>query len=96
MLSIARGSAPGLHVSFDNNRALTRDRYVKAIRSALEAEGLQSNLYSGHSFRIGVATTAAAKGVSNVLIKTTGRWESSAYTLSVRTSRELLTDVARQ
>ena len=62
---------------------------------ALAAEGMQLSFYSGHSFRIGAATTAAANGISDVMIKTTGRWESAAYTLYVRTPRDQLRDVAR-
>ena len=70
---VARGSAPGPYFTFEDDRALTRDRFVRAIRLALEAEGLQCNLYPGHSFRIGAATTAATRGVPDVLIKTMGR-----------------------
>jgi len=41
-------------------------------------------LYSGHSFRLGATTTAAAAGISNSTIQTLGRWQSSAYLLYVR------------
>ena len=40
--------------------------------------------YSGHSFRIGAATTAAAVGVEDSMIKTLGRWKSAAYLAYVR------------
>jgi hypothetical protein len=46
--------------------------------------------YSGHSFRVGAATTAARAGLCQATIKMLGRWESSAYKrfISRRLSRE--------
>ena len=51
--------------------------------------------FAGHSFRIGAATTAAQCGIQNALIKTLGRWESSAYTRYIRTAPEVLYKVSR-
>ncbi len=77
----ARGSAPGPLFNFHDGKFLTRDNFVKAVRAALPAAGVDAAHYSGHSFQIGAATTAFSQGVPDVLIKTMGRWESSAYTL---------------
>ena len=52
--------------------------------------------YSGHSFRIGAATTAASVVVEDSLIKTLGRWESSAYILYVRVPRDRLASVSKR
>ena len=89
-----RGDKPGPLFTFEDGRALTRDRFVTAIRAALRACGIDHTLYAGHSFRVGAATTAAARGLQDSLIKTLGRWESSAYTLYIRTPRATLISVA--
>ena len=49
------------------------------VRDALAAAGVDEGNYCGHSFRIGAATTAAKRGVEDSVIKTLGRWESTAY-----------------
>ncbi len=92
---VARGSLSGPFFTFSDGKFLTRDRFVKAVRAALTSAGVVSSLYSGHSFRIGTATTASVQRVPDVLIKTMGRWESAAYTLYIRTPREQLCAVAR-
>lgn len=65
------------------------------MRAALRPSGVDVSQYSGHSFQIGAATTAAAVGIEDSLIKTLGRWESSTYLLYVRVPREHLAGVAR-
>ena len=52
--------------------------------------GFDQSKYCGHHFRIGAATTAAAKGVEDCVIKTLGRWESLAYLQYVKLPREQL------
>jgi len=45
--------------------------------------------------RIGAATTASRCGIQDSLIKTLGRWESSAYTWYIRTPPDVLRGVAK-
>ena len=92
---VKRGTEDGSLFSFGDGRLLTRDRFVAAVREALVASGVNPSHYAGHSFRIGAATTAAGCGLQDSLIKTLGRWESSAYTLYIRTPRETLCAVSR-
>lgn len=91
---VARGSAPGPLFTWEGGQFLTRERMVAELRSALRARGIQAKDYAGHSFRIGAATTAARRGIQDSLIKTLGRWESSAYMSYVRTAPKLLQRVA--
>ena len=58
---------------------LTRTFLVTSVREALAGFGLPSASFSGHSFRIGAATSAARAGLSDSLIQTLGRWRSSAF-----------------
>jgi hypothetical protein len=89
-----RSSSPGPLFIFQDNRVLTRELFVSSVHQALSAEGVDSQYYKGHSFRIGAATTAAACGLSESLIKTLGRWSSSAYQLYIRTPPNELAKVA--
>ena len=78
---VLRGSAPGLFFRFAVGRPLTRDRFVAAVRTALRHASIDDSKYSGHTFCFGAATTAAQQGIPDSLIKTLGRWASSAYTI---------------
>ena len=74
-----RGLAPGPLFRLDDGRPLTRLALVSEVRAALTVAGIDPAPYSGHSFRIGAATSAAAAGVEDAVIKTLGRWRSDAY-----------------
>ena len=63
---------------------------ARLVRAALQSAGIEQQRYSGHSFRIGAATTAASKGLEDCLIKTLGRWESVAYLQYVKIPRQQL------
>lgn len=76
-----RGTSPGFLFQFEDGLPLTRNRLVHNLRQTLTKAGIptEDHRYSGHSFRIGAATTAAAKGLEDSLIKMLGRWESATY-----------------
>ena len=93
---LARGAGPGPLFSFEDGKPLTRIRLVEKVRRALQVAGVLSKPYSGHSFRIGAATTAARVGVEDSTIKMLGRWRSNACQLYIRTPREQLAAVSRQ
>ena len=87
---VKRGQRPGPLFQFQDGRFLTRQRMVDYVQKALHTAKVEASSYNGHSFRIGAATTAAAKGLEDSLIKTLGRWESTAYLRYVRIPREQL------
>ncbi len=68
----------------DNGTPVTRHTFQTLLKSVLAKSGFAPDRYSAHSFRIGAATTAANKGLSEQQIKTLGRWSSDAYALYVR------------
>lgn len=83
-----RPSVEGPLFIFKDGSFLTRDKFVGAVKQGLGATGTNTRGYSGHSFRIGAATTAARQGVEDSVIKMLGRWESSAYQRYLRTPRD--------
>ena len=87
---IMRGRAQGPLFILEDGRFLTRQYFVTAVRGALQRAGVNQSKYSGHSFRIGAATTAAAKGMEDSIIKTLGRWQSLAYLQYVKIPRNQL------
>lgn len=58
--------------------ALTHYTFSKALSVALNQIGLNSQQYSGHSFRRGGASFAAKCGIPINIIKTQGDWKSNA------------------
>lgn len=90
-----RGATPGPLFRFSSGRPLTRQQLSSSVQSILHAAGY-SGSYSGHSFRIGAATTAAARGVPDHLIKTLGRWSSDAYQIYIWTPVYSIVRVASQ
>lgn len=69
---------------------LTRAVFVQKLKLILQRIGLNTELYGGHSFRIGAATAAAKAKVEDHLIKTLGRWSSDCYQRNIRTSSETI------
>ena len=91
-----RGNTSGPFFMLKNGRPLSRETLVRKLREALGSTGVDVSCYSGHSFRIGAATTAASVGIEDSLIKTLGRWESAAYLLYVRVPRDKLASVSKR
>ena len=79
---------------FHSGRYLTRRMVSHLLRDSARVAGLPYRSLKGHSFRIGAASTAAAAGVPDWLIKVLGRWSSDCYQLYIRTPQNVLQSVA--
>ena len=62
---VYRGKTPGPLFIFESGAKLTRPRFVSELKKAMSEAGMDPTHFSGHSFGIGVATTAAAEGIAN-------------------------------
>ena len=62
------GTNPGPLFQYMDGRPLIRARFADEVRDALRKAGIDQSKYCTHSFRIGAATTAAAKRIK--IIKT--------------------------
>ncbi len=93
---VVRGKKAGPLFMFSSGLPLmTRQRFVTRVREALQEAGLDEAKYCGHSCRIGAATTAAAKGFEDSVIKTLGRWRSLAYLQYIKIPRNELAYYSR-
>ena len=63
----------------ERGHPISRDLFISYLRQTIKHLGFSPPDYCGHSFRIGAATTAAAVGIEDHMIKTLGRWKSSCY-----------------
>ena len=88
-----RGTSKGPLFLLSIKQPLTRSVLVSKVRSALSTSGVDVEKYSGHSFRIGAATTTLRAGNSDAKIKMLGHWESSAYQLYLQAPSEELASV---
>ena len=68
-----RPQAPGPLFVFKDGSYLTREHLMAHLCVGLCQAGLEADRYSGHSFRIGAATTAAQAGVEDSFIKMLGQ-----------------------
>ena len=62
---VVRGTQRGSLFCFQDGRLLTRQRFVEEMRKALQQAGIDQSKYCGHSFQIGAATMAAARGMED-------------------------------
>ena len=72
------------HWHMYNHTPLSKPKFVEHVCRTVLAANIPAHLYTGHSFRIGAATTAASAGIEDSTIQTLGHWKSSAYLLYIR------------
>ena len=89
-----RGGEAGPLFHRANGTPLTRSWFVDEVKRALASLGYTQSLYSGHSFRIGAATTTAAVHIEDSMIQALGRWTSTAFLTYIRTPRDQLAQLS--
>jgi hypothetical protein len=70
--------------------------FVKYTKQFIKELGLDKKAYSGHSYRIGGATSGAAAGFTSHELKILGRWNSEAYLGYIRTPEHALFNFAKR
>ena len=65
----------GFYSSYKNGWPPTKQHLMTALREVLQVAGMDQSKDSGHSFRIGAATTAAARGMEDSTIIDTWKME---------------------
>ena len=93
-LGSCRGNRVSPFFQFHNGTPLSRQWLVIQVHQALLSAGKDPAPYSGHSFRIGAASTAAKRSVEDLLMKILGCWQSSAYQRYVKIPSERLAVVS--
>ena len=73
-------------------KTLTRQVHVNMLRETLSEAGKR---FSGHSFRIGVATTVVARGHSETTIQTLRHRASVSFRKYIRIPRDQLAQMSR-
>ena len=81
---------------FADRTPLIKNVFLARLRLMLAQAGISSEHISGHSFRIGGATSAAAAGLSDWEIQMLGRWKSDAYQRYIRAPPLLLAGLAKR
>ena len=80
-----RGPVQGPLFCWPDGSPITRTFFVDRLNAALQLCNLDPTLYKAHSFRIGAASWASAKGFSDSQIRLLGRWKSNAFLRYIRT-----------
>ncbi|XP_062571095.1 uncharacterized protein LOC134233120 [Saccostrea cucullata] len=74
----------------DEGNPMSRNFFLLHVKQVLSRLGFDDTRYSGHSFRIGAATTAAAVGIQDHLIQSLGRWNSDCYARYIRINQDTI------
>ena len=76
--------------SFRSGQLLTHSAVICPLQDTARCAGLPYHSLKGHSFCIRAASTTAAAGLPDWLMKVLGRWSSDCYQLYIRTPQPAL------
>ena len=74
-----RGNKPGPLFITLHGHPVSRANFTDPLSLAIKLCGLNPARYKGHSFRIGAASHASDRGLSDAQIRVLGRWKSNAF-----------------
>ena len=67
---------------------------MDSVSSALTKANLPKDVFAGHSFCIGAATTVASASICDSSIQSLGHWKRNAYLLYIRMEPQKLAKVS--
>ena len=76
----------------ETGEAMCRSFFVLHTKQILSQLGFNTMFYTGHSFRIGAASSAASCRLEDHLIRTLGRWSSDCYRTCIHTPNRVIQD----
>lgn len=79
-----RGNSPGPLFRMADTSPVSRAYFSSTLSTVLKFCSMDPTRYKGHSFRIGAASNAADKGLSDAQIRVLGRWRSNAFRKYIR------------
>ena len=76
-----RGAGPDTIFITVDGLPVSRSKFLQRLSTAIQLCGLAPScyMYKAHSFRIGAASHAADRGLSDAQIRALGRWKSNAF-----------------
>ena len=80
----ARGPSPGHLYTHQDSSTPTRSQFSTVLKTTATLSSLPAERYNTHSFRAGRATQMASDGLSDQVIRSAGRWKSTAYQRYIR------------
>ena len=75
---------------------LSKQIFIKQLKLLMVAAGYDAAGFTGHSLRVGMATSMSQSGFQDWEIKCMGQWKSSAYTRYIKPSPEYLSQFAKR
>lgn len=88
-LRLSQGALPSAPLFVNDlfsSKPLLRHTFMSYLKETLARIGLENESFTGHSFRIGASTSAAAAKVEDHVIKALGRWTSDCFIRYIRIS----------
>ena len=95
-LTMTNGAPHDPLFRYKDGHPLSKKTFVDEVRRLLESASIDNaSSYSGHSFRIGAATSAAMAGAPDWQIRAMGRWKSDSVLRYIRHDSSAMKGLAK-